>query len=100
MNKSKYDPLWANPQHWKLHLIYVCKSDPRIIVPKKPKWMGRTLNFAHTRAYVVLLLSILAIVVPATLFPWAPPVVSIPLFLAAIAAVVIFYYSTDLEIKK
>lgn len=100
MKPSKYDPLWENPDHWKWHLVYVCEKDPRVIVPKKPKWMGRTLNFAHPRSYLVLLVTVLLIAIPAALLPWAGPLISIPLFLVVVVAVVIFYYSNDLEKKN
>jgi hypothetical protein len=59
------DKLWANPDNWRWRIIYVCKEDPRFIVPKSRKWGGWTLNFAHGSAWVALLVSILVIVVPA-----------------------------------
>jgi uncharacterized membrane protein len=100
MKPSKYDPLWENPRHWKWYIFYVCESDPRVIVPKKPKWTGRTLNFAHSRAYSVLLLTVLLPAIPGVLLAWVSPVICIPMFLAIIAVGVVFYYTSDLEIKK
>jgi hypothetical protein len=45
-------------------MISSCKSDPRIIVPKHPKWMGWTLNLAHARAVPITLLLIALLAVP------------------------------------
>lgn len=57
--------LWANPDNWRAHFIYVCKEDPRFIVPKRNKWGGWTLNFAHASAWVALLVSVSFFVLPA-----------------------------------
>lgn len=61
MKPTPYDSFWKDPKNWKWGLFYVCKEDPRIIVPKRPAWTGRTLNFAHRKSYRVLLLTVLAI---------------------------------------
>ncbi len=45
--------------------VYYCKADPRVIVPKRVKWMGWTINFARPSAILVLLLMIAIIAVPA-----------------------------------
>src|SRR5437773_8251738 len=58
------DKLWADANHWRAGIIYVCKNDPRVIVPKKPKWGGWTFNFAHAAAWLVLLVCLLSISVP------------------------------------
>src|SRR6266480_1949454 len=62
------DKLWADPNNWRDGIIYVCKDDPRLIVPKKPKWGGWTLNFAHASAWLALLICILSIIVPTVWF--------------------------------
>jgi uncharacterized membrane protein len=46
-----------NYQNWKWGVIYNNPNDPAIWVPKRTG-LGWTLNFAHTRAYVYLLLLI------------------------------------------
>ncbi len=33
--------------------FYYCKADPRVIVPKRYKWMGWTINAAHPSAIPV-----------------------------------------------
>ncbi len=35
--------------------IYYCKADPRVIVPKRQKWMGWTINFARASAFPTLI---------------------------------------------
>ena len=42
---------WQKDENWggpKWGEIYFCKNDPRIMVPKRNKWMGWTVNLAHT----------------------------------------------------
>lgn len=40
---------WENPENWSGSIfgIYFSKKDSRVWVPKKPPWMGMTLNLAH-----------------------------------------------------
>ena len=52
------EKLWSDPAHWRGLGIYSCKEDPRILVPKRRKWAGWTLNFAHPGAWVHLILGI------------------------------------------
>jgi len=61
------DKLWSEPGNWRAGIIYICKDDPRVIVPKRSKWGGWTLNFTHPAAWLVLLVSILSILVPVAL---------------------------------
>jgi len=44
--------------------FYYCKADPRVIVPRRFKWMGWTINAARPSAIPVLLFMIALIVVP------------------------------------
>ncbi len=60
--------LWADPINWRAHFIYVCKTDPRVVVPKRNKWDGWTLNFAHRAAWIATAIAILSAVVPAMYF--------------------------------
>jgi hypothetical protein len=55
------DRLWADARNWRAGLIYSCKEDPRIVVPKRQRWRGWTLNFAHSAAWPVLVVYALAI---------------------------------------
>ena len=60
--------LWADPTNWRADIIYVCKDDPRLIVPKRRKWGGWTINIAHASAWVLLLVVVLSAAIPATCF--------------------------------
>ena len=64
VTRDKLEQLWRDPVNWKRGLIYSCKDDPRIVVPKKQKWRGWTINFAHRRATPTLILMILAAGLP------------------------------------
>lgn len=74
MSREELERLWADPQYWTL--VYRCPLDPRVIVPRRRPWMGWTVNFAHPRAWPVVLLAVLVAVVPGILllgfFPRAP----------------------------
>jgi uncharacterized membrane protein len=42
---------WQKDENWggpKWGEVYFSKKDPRIIAPKRIKWMGWTVNLAHT----------------------------------------------------
>ena len=49
-------------------MVYVCKDDPRLIVPKRPKWGGWTLNFAHASVWLLLFSVLLSILIPTAFF--------------------------------
>ena len=51
-----------NPEHWKWGVFYVNAKDDRVIVPKRIKSMGWTLNFAHPKAYMGFALIIIIII--------------------------------------
>ncbi len=63
--RGTLDRLWSDPGNWLPIGLYYCKDDPRIIVPKRRKALGWTINAAHTWAWVALLILILSIMVPA-----------------------------------
>jgi len=96
MKPTPYDIYWNDGKNWKWHLIYACKDDLRIIVPKKPTWAGRTLNFAHRKSFVVLLLTLLAIAVPAVLLGHIDNVLWGCLFSSVIIGIIFFYYRVQL----
>ena len=97
MKPSPYDIYWSDSKNWKSHVFYVCHDDPRVIVPKRPKWMGRTLNFAHPKAFVVLLLTFLALAIPVFVRPYIDPKIWALFFVGTIVAIVAFYYCFDLQ---
>jgi uncharacterized membrane protein len=53
-SKAKKD---VNSIYWKWGIFYYNPDDPRMIVPKRIKWLGWSLNFAKPIS-VILLLSI------------------------------------------
>ena len=65
MTRDELDRLWASPDNWSL--VYRCAQDPRIIVPRRRRWMGWTINFAHPQAGRVIVLSVLLAVGPVLL---------------------------------
>ena len=71
MNRKSLEELWSRPSNW--GLVYRCPQDPRVIVPKRRRWMGWTINFAHPLAWVVLVASFVIAVVPALLAVWWRP---------------------------
>jgi hypothetical protein len=56
MSGQQAGPQGSDPRNYKWGFCYYNKSDPRVIVPKRWKWMGWTLNFAHASAVPVALL--------------------------------------------
>lgn len=55
------DRCWNNPDNWNKDIIYFAKDDPRLLVPKKPSWMGWTINFGHPYAPWVLIATLVAL---------------------------------------
>lgn len=66
MRPDEIEACWKDPlnRKWGKWGVYYCKADPRVIVPKSPKWMGWTINFARTSAIPVLLLLLAILAVP------------------------------------
>ena len=69
MSPEILEALWESPQNWKWGGIYFCKEDPRVIVPKRQKWMGWTINCARPAAIPTLLALIVFISLPLVCFP-------------------------------
>ena len=63
---EQLEGFWRDPANWRLG-IYRCAADPRVIVPKRAKWMGWTVNFAHRSAWPVLLAMVLLVAGPVSL---------------------------------
>jgi hypothetical protein len=99
MKSSPYDILWNEPKNWKWGLVYICKDDPRVIVPKKPKWAGRTLNFAHRKAFLVLFFTILTAAMPFALRGYIGSSVWGIFYCCFMLGIVIFYYNFELRAK-
>jgi hypothetical protein len=67
MASPELEHLWEDRRNWKWIGVYHCPADPRLIVRKRVRWMGWTLNFAHSSAWLVLLLCIAIAVGPVLL---------------------------------
>ena len=63
MATPELEQLWEDPRHWTVG-IYRCAADPRVIVPKRWRWGGWTLNFAHASAWLALAGAVTVLVGP------------------------------------
>jgi hypothetical protein len=52
--RGTLEALWGDPDNWRPGGIYYCKSDPRIIVPKRNRAYGWTMNFANNLSWLAL----------------------------------------------
>jgi uncharacterized membrane protein len=52
----------VKPENWKWGIFYVNRRDNRLIVPKRTKNLGWTLNFAHVKVWIGLALILLIII--------------------------------------
>ena len=64
MTKAEIEACWKDPRNRKWGIFYYCKADPRVIVPKRWKWMGWTVNAARPSAIPVVLLLLVILAVP------------------------------------
>ncbi|TFG71341.1 MAG: hypothetical protein E4H27_04835 [Anaerolineales bacterium] len=101
---KEYSELWRDPCNWRLYIFYVCREDPRLMVPKRLRVTGLTLNFAHPKA-ILLFLGLLAVVlVPITIvnaidlstLPWVP---TVTITLSVLAALALTWWASKLRIK-
>ncbi|MCE9610765.1 MAG: DUF5808 domain-containing protein [Chthoniobacter sp.] len=50
MSNHALDHFRCDPTNWKLGIFYFCRADQRMIVPKRIRGLGWTLNFARPLA--------------------------------------------------
>jgi hypothetical protein len=67
LNQDALHRLWSDPAHWTSTGLYNCVSDPRLIVSKRSRWAGWTLNIAHRSSFLVLVVLALIAVLPVVL---------------------------------
>lgn len=48
-----HDELWSNSANWTGGMLYACKRDPRLIVPKRRRAFGWTIMIALVAVPVV-----------------------------------------------
>ena len=66
--RGTLDRLWVDPANWLPVGVYYCKDDPRLIVPKKVRSMGWTMNFAHASVWIALVILFVSATVPTLFF--------------------------------
>lgn len=64
MTREEIEKCWKEPNNRKWGVFYYCKADPRVIVPRRWKWMGWTVNTARWSAIPVVLLLLAIVAVP------------------------------------
>ena len=64
ITRDQLEQRWQDPANWRAGSIYSCQDDPRVVVPKKQRWRGWTINFAHPQAIPTLIIIILIAVLP------------------------------------
>ena len=87
MDSVDLDKLWSDPANWK-YGIYRCRQDPRVVVPKRVKWMGWTVNFARPSAIPTILLIMAGVLAPFWILPRLG-VYSAAAYLGVLAAVLV-----------
>jgi len=50
-----FDRMRNDPENYKWGIFYFNPKDPRILVPKRNRLMGWTLNFANPYSYLILI---------------------------------------------
>ena len=98
-----YSELWRDPRNWRLYVIYVCREDPRLVVPKRLRVTGWTMNFAHPKAallFAALLAVVLApiAVVEATSLSTVAWVRPVTLMISILAALALTWWASKLRI--
>jgi len=63
MTPEDMESCWRDPDNHQIG-IYYCPQDPRIVVPRRARWMGWTINFARRGAFPMLLFMLLLVLVP------------------------------------
>jgi hypothetical protein len=90
MNEFKEDPAHEQTSCWKYGLFYYDEDNPRLIVPKRVKWAGWTINTAHPQSWLVLLALLAVLLVPIAVeiaLGVATPVIVIPTVIVSILVV-------------
>lgn len=65
--KNNFDPEVDNSDNYKFTIFYYNTSDKRIIIPKRNKYLGWTLNFGNHFTFL-LIISIISILLISSLF--------------------------------
>ena len=52
--KNDFDPEVDNPENYKFTIFYFNPKDKRVIVPKRTRYLGWTINFGNINSYLLL----------------------------------------------
>ena len=94
MNRTRIEELWTDPGNWTWGVIYHCPEDPRVIVPRRWRWGGWTLNFGHPKAGLAGVAAFVLAVAPGmlTLYWFNDPTATSVAVLLSIAALIVWSY--------
>ena len=53
-SQEQIDKWHNNPNNWFGYFFYYNKEDQRVMVDKRNRWAGMTLNFANPKSYYLL----------------------------------------------
>jgi hypothetical protein len=93
MTENEINELWKDPTNWRVGFVYYCKDDPRVIVPKRLKITGWTLNLAYPWAIPTLILMIVGVLAPFKILALFAPPRNSPWWLITILFVLIGLFS-------
>ncbi len=106
MNRQiqEYSELWRDPRNWRLYIFYVCREDPRLMVPKRLRVTGLTLNFAHPKAVLLFAVLLAVVLVPITIVnamdlsaqPWIP---TVTIAFSVLAVLALTWWASKLRVK-
>jgi hypothetical protein len=84
------EQLWNDPANWRARYFYVCRDDPRLVVPKRERWRGWTVNFAHRAAwiYFAVAMGVLIALVYLAFFRGIPELAAVPIILLVVASII------------
>jgi hypothetical protein len=100
MAAPELEQLWQDPRYWTPPGIYQCAADPRVIVPKRRRWAGWTLNFAHRSAWLVLLGAALVAVGPTLIVLAIGPPNAVAVFAAVALSIVLLCLGSAWESER
>ena len=66
-NNDTLEKWHKDPNNWKWVIFYFNKEDDRILIPKRIKWMGWTVNYANPSSIFVFLIAIVFFILAVTL---------------------------------
>ena len=66
-DNERYEQMRRDPENYMWGIFYFNPHDDRVILPKRNRWMGWTVNFARPQSWIVLALIILISIVVSNL---------------------------------